>query len=284
CIIVSFEITGASSPSELTAIVLADRFRSGINDGSISLTDEKGNVLSIRKDSTRIEVNTPLGDNIGSAVPIVSIAQSGYVVIAGEIAVLRCTILSSEPVTSVKWYRINKEDGQESAIEVDNDKYFGGSTESPSLVINNTDRYDEGLYMCRGVNGKGEGESPPAFLRIYVDSHSNDETPGIEEGGQFVPCSDEVPKIEGRPISGSDHKSTNKNGTTDTFPQFLVMSSAKSGKTTACVSPLLLRNSIKGIAGDVKSGKLLGSGDLHIECFPQATKRITSLEPPVFPA
>ncbi|XP_069109173.1 roundabout homolog 2-like [Argopecten irradians] len=141
------------------------------------------------------------GDAIEPGVPIVSIAQSGYVVLAGQIAVLRCTILSPEPVTSVKWYRINKEDGQESAIEVDNNKYFGGSTESPSLVINNTDRHDEGLYMCRAVNGKGEGESPPAFLRIYVDDevpkiegrpisgHSNDETPGIEEGGQFVPCS-----------------------------------------------------------------------------------------------
>ncbi|XP_033758340.1 uncharacterized protein LOC117340682 [Pecten maximus] len=50
-----------------------------------------------------------------------------------------------------------------------------------------------------------------------------------------------------------------------TFPQFLVMSSTQSDKTTASLSPLLLRKGIQGIAGDVKSVKPLGSGDLLIE-------------------
>ena len=57
-----------------------------------------------------------------------------------------------------------------------------------------------------------------------------------------------------------------------TFPQFLVMSSTQSGKTTASLSPLLLRKGIKGIAGEVKSVKPLRSGDLLIEVYrrPQA--------------
>ncbi|XP_021367460.1 uncharacterized protein LOC110459502 [Mizuhopecten yessoensis] len=45
------------------------------------------------------------------------------------------------------------------------------------------------------------------------------------------------------------------------------MSSTTSGKTAATLSPLLLRKGIKGIAGDVKSVKPLGSGDLLIEVF-----------------
>ena len=54
---------------------------------------------------------------------------------------------------------------------------------------------------------------------------------------------------------------------TPPFPQFLVMSSTQSGKTTASLSPLLLRKGIQGIAGDVTSVKPLGSGDLLIEVF-----------------
>ncbi|XP_021366071.1 uncharacterized protein LOC110458614 [Mizuhopecten yessoensis] len=53
------------------------------------------------------------------------------------------------------------------------------------------------------------------------------------------------------------------------FPQFLVMTSTQSGKTTAALSPLLLRKGIHGIAGDVKSVKPLGSGDLLIEVYRQ---------------
>ncbi|XP_021343007.1 uncharacterized protein LOC110443240 [Mizuhopecten yessoensis] len=45
------------------------------------------------------------------------------------------------------------------------------------------------------------------------------------------------------------------------------MSSTTSRKTAATLSPLLLRKGIKGIAGDVKSVKPLGSGDLLIEVF-----------------
>ncbi|XP_021339888.1 uncharacterized protein LOC110441113 [Mizuhopecten yessoensis] len=47
------------------------------------------------------------------------------------------------------------------------------------------------------------------------------------------------------------------------------MTSAQSDKTTASLSPLLLRNDMKGMAGDVKSVKLLGSGDLVKEVYRQ---------------
>ncbi|XP_021368101.1 uncharacterized protein LOC110459918 [Mizuhopecten yessoensis] len=63
---------------------------------------------------------------------------------------------------------------------------------------------------------------------------------------------------------------TTQNATQNTqFPQFLVMTSTQSGKTTAALSPLLLRKGIQGIAGDVKSVKPLGSGDLLIEVYRQ---------------
>ncbi|XP_069109171.1 uncharacterized protein [Argopecten irradians] len=136
CIIISFDITGAKFPWEMSALTLAERFRSGVEDGSISLTDESGHALSICKDSTRIELKdtSDKADKPGPGVPLVSIGQSGYMMTAGGISVLKCTALSSVPVTSVRWFRINKEDGTTTAIEIDNNKYFGGSTESPSLV------------------------------------------------------------------------------------------------------------------------------------------------------
>ncbi|XP_069140219.1 uncharacterized protein [Argopecten irradians] len=168
CIIVSFDIVGASNPWEMSALWLAERFRSGLADGSICLTDGQGNPLSIREDSTEI-FNVSSENPDSSDIPIVSLEKGCYMEAVGGITILKCTALSSLPIISVKWFRINKEQETEYEINIDNKKYYGGSVESPSLVINNTDHSDQGLYICRAENKHGTGDSKPGLLLIIND-------------------------------------------------------------------------------------------------------------------
>lgn len=172
CIIVSFDITGALLPWEMSALSLAERFCNGLKDGSICLTNESGTPLSIRMESTNIQVKTSSEISDAEGVPIVSIGQGGYIATAGGITILTCTTLSSTPISTVKWYRINKEGNKEDAIKIDNKKYYGGSIQAPSLVINHTDDSDGGLYLCRAENKNGIGKSRPTYLLVCNDDDS----------------------------------------------------------------------------------------------------------------
>ncbi|OWF45035.1 GTPase IMAP family member 4 [Mizuhopecten yessoensis] len=159
CIIVSFDITGATHPLQTSALALAERFGTGLKDSSILLTDESGNPLQVQPDSVKLTMKDTADAAADVNWPIVSIDQAAFCVEIGNIAIFKSRLLTSTPIISVTWFRINKDDGTEHAIEIDSDKYFGGSVESPSLVIGDTTVEDEGCYVCLVENSYGVGKS-----------------------------------------------------------------------------------------------------------------------------
>ena len=45
-------------------------------------------------------------------------------------------------------------------------KYFGGTRNTPSLTIQNTDDSDEGYYICTATNAVGTGSSSQSYVDI----------------------------------------------------------------------------------------------------------------------
>ncbi|XP_069103267.1 contactin-5-like [Argopecten irradians] len=200
CILVFFDVDGASFPWETSSLILAERFRTGLTDGSIRLTDDKGETLAVCTETTIINMKTT-----SERTPVVAIGQGGYIMTAGEVTILTCTTLSSSPVTSVKWFRINKEEGIKTAIEIDNKKYYGGSIETPSLVIDNTCPEDVGQYVCHARNKYGSSKSPPTFLLVFSKVAMESSRARIEHlaykqditstNGQTIPINSEIMSI-----------------------------------------------------------------------------------------
>ncbi|XP_021365565.1 uncharacterized protein LOC110458269 [Mizuhopecten yessoensis] len=167
CTIVSFDITGSTHPLDESALALAERFTTGLKDDSIRLPDETGNPLKIPQESIKITMKETLDAAADINVPVVSIDQAAYYVEPGDIAILRSRVMTSTHITSIAWFRINNDDGTEHAIDIDNEKYFGGSVESPSLVIDDTTVQDEGRYVCHAENRFGVGKTFSTSMCIF---------------------------------------------------------------------------------------------------------------------
>ncbi|XP_069107396.1 basement membrane-specific heparan sulfate proteoglycan core protein-like [Argopecten irradians] len=99
-----------------------------------------------------------------SGVPIVTISQAAYTVVAGQTVTLECTVSASPPHTSVDWQRIDS--GVTTALNIDGIKYFGSTVTSPSLTITSASSDDASNYTCSATNSVGTGISGQTTLTV----------------------------------------------------------------------------------------------------------------------
>lgn len=71
-----------------------------------------------------------------------------------------CSVTSKIPITSLQWYK----DGHR--ILPTSMMFSGGSTEEPSLTLNNFSKQHEGKYRCEVSNGAGTVSSDDAVIDI----------------------------------------------------------------------------------------------------------------------
>ncbi|VDI76864.1 hemicentin [Mytilus galloprovincialis] len=98
-------------------------------------------------------------------LPIATIGSNQYAIIVGGSVTLGCSVSGNPAVTSVQWTR--EVNGQNQNIVISgNNRYSGGTVNSPSLVISNVANSDEGYYRCSATNIVGTGVSQQTFLDI----------------------------------------------------------------------------------------------------------------------
>ncbi|XP_021366445.1 uncharacterized protein LOC110458824 isoform X8 [Mizuhopecten yessoensis] len=161
CILVRVFITAPRTVSEPSSVHLAEKFRHYILDGGhLRLSDESRTILDIDKDSFKI---TPT-NACHNGLPYVNVSHGMFTVPVGESAILQTYIIAKEEATSIRWFKLKSD--QQSAIEIDNKKYFGGSDLSPTLIIRNANIDDQGQYLCWATNKRGTGSSNISFVSI----------------------------------------------------------------------------------------------------------------------
>ncbi|XP_060079143.1 hemicentin-1-like [Ylistrum balloti] len=101
---------------------------------------------------------------ITSAAPTVTVAQSTYSATTGSSVTLTCVVSSAATVNTVYWQRTIQ--SSTVTLTIDNVKYSGSSTGTPSLTINNADTGDSGSYTCFATSTFGIGSSNPTTLTV----------------------------------------------------------------------------------------------------------------------
>ncbi|XP_021370011.1 hemicentin-1-like [Mizuhopecten yessoensis] len=97
-------------------------------------------------------------------LPVVTIGQTTYSVNTNSVVTLQCSVSANPAITSVVWQRSTG--GTTSSIAIDGSKYSGGSTTSPTLVINNVASTDSGTYVCQATNSIGTGIGTSITLSV----------------------------------------------------------------------------------------------------------------------
>ncbi|OWF51120.1 hypothetical protein KP79_PYT00755 [Mizuhopecten yessoensis] len=113
-------------------------------------------------------------------LPVVTIGQTTYSVSTNSQVTLQCSVSANPAITSVVWQKSSG--GTTSSITIDGTRYSGGSTTSPTLVINNAASTDSGTYVCRATNSIGTGTGTSITLSVtgsanHVNMASNQYIP-----------------------------------------------------------------------------------------------------------
>ncbi|XP_071166173.1 basement membrane-specific heparan sulfate proteoglycan core protein-like isoform X2 [Mytilus edulis] len=106
-------------------------------------------------------------DVIGGLLTV-TIPQSSYSVLIGQQVTVSCTVIGTPTQTNVFWRKVVN--GVQTNVDINgNSRYSGGTTSSPSLTISNTQRSDEGIYVCYATNIVGTSNSQNTFLEVTGD-------------------------------------------------------------------------------------------------------------------
>jgi len=98
-------------------------------------------------------------------VPVVNVESTSYSTNVGNRVTLQCTVTANPPHTSVGWQRVLS-NGNTQPIDMTNSRYSGVTLGSPSLIIDNTIKTDEGKYVCIAANLVGSGQSQQTYLTV----------------------------------------------------------------------------------------------------------------------
>ncbi|XP_071166138.1 hemicentin-1-like [Mytilus edulis] len=127
----------------------------GITDEAFYICSASNSVGTGQSSQTYLDVQ--------GTVPAVQILSNYYSVQIGLSVTLQCTVTANPSHTSVTWKKIVN--GQETNIG-SNNRYSGGSTNTPSLTISNAVDTDEGYYICTAANAVGTGQSSQTYLDV----------------------------------------------------------------------------------------------------------------------
>ncbi|XP_069102241.1 uncharacterized protein [Argopecten irradians] len=101
--------------------------------------------------------------------PIVK-SKSKCCIAIGNTGIIRCQILRE--VGRVLWKKQKDADEHFNEIAIDNNKYIGGSVDSPTLVIMSVGEEDAGKYICQAVNSAGVAQSAEIEVTVTKDNVS----------------------------------------------------------------------------------------------------------------
>ena len=133
-----------------------------IRRGKVSLLKKK--VFQFHKYCLRSE-EIIICDIFFSDPPTVTVSLPNYATKEGTTVTLGCTVVASPAASRVWWTRVNS-NGQNTNVDMNNQKYGGSSVSNPSLVIFNPSLADEGNYICYAENAIGQGQSTQTYLDV----------------------------------------------------------------------------------------------------------------------
>ncbi|XP_021368699.1 uncharacterized protein LOC110460222 [Mizuhopecten yessoensis] len=158
-IVLKFTISEAQTPHQSSALYLAVTLRTRLQNRQIVLKDES-DVPLVLKTTPKVTIPTENPKD----VPTIRLSRGHYQFTEGKVAILKCVVVATAETESIQWVRVK--DGKSNVICIDNEKYFGGLPQSPSLAIGDVKKSDRGIYFCKARNRAGEAESDTAFVEI----------------------------------------------------------------------------------------------------------------------
>lgn len=79
-----------------------------------------------------------------------------------------CDIKSNLPVRSIYWLFTPYGKTEQVAIQTNDSRYTGGTTQEASLTINDVTFDDIGMYKCSAMNEIGVGSGPNMMLSVVT--------------------------------------------------------------------------------------------------------------------
>ncbi|XP_052058078.1 hemicentin-1-like isoform X9 [Mytilus californianus] len=102
--------------------------------------------------------------NVEGYVPAV-VASIKPTVNVGESVVINCIVTADPKETSITWQKVVNSVPTTLSIS-SNNRYSGGTVQTPALTISNVEDNDEGQYICQATNTVGTGSSNQVYLDV----------------------------------------------------------------------------------------------------------------------
>ncbi|CAC5420261.1 unnamed protein product [Mytilus coruscus] len=108
----------------------------------------------------------------------VEVSKTSYVGTIGGSVTLGCIVSSkTSPVSHVCWYFLNQSNGSYILLKPDIIKYSMATPKNPSLIIQNLELNDDGLYICSATNEAGvTGNSTTPTPLTVINNNKPDST------------------------------------------------------------------------------------------------------------
>ncbi|CAG2234906.1 HMCN [Mytilus edulis] len=103
-----------------------------------------------------------------SEIPQVGSTDTQYTIEVGSNVTLYCDIKSNLPVRSIYWLFTPYGKTEQVAIQTNDSRYTGGTTQEASLTINDVTFDDIGMYKCSAMNEIGVGSGPNMMLSVVT--------------------------------------------------------------------------------------------------------------------
>ncbi|XP_052062340.1 hemicentin-1-like [Mytilus californianus] len=103
-----------------------------------------------------------------SEIPQVGSTDTQYTSEVGSNVTLYCDIKSNLPISSIYWLFTPYGKTDQVAIQTNDSRYTGGTTQEASLTIKDVDFDDIGLYKCSAINEVGVGSGPNMMLSVIT--------------------------------------------------------------------------------------------------------------------
>ncbi|XP_033753215.1 basement membrane-specific heparan sulfate proteoglycan core protein-like [Pecten maximus] len=141
---------------------------STVNTPSLTITSANSNDNTVYTCSATNAVGTGTSRlttlTVTGSIPMVTVDQAKYSVIAGQTVTLGCSVSATPGHTSVIWQRTLN--GVTNNVAIDGSKYQGATVNNPDLTITNAAAGDQATYTCSATNIVGTGTSTTTTLSV----------------------------------------------------------------------------------------------------------------------
>ncbi|XP_052103246.1 hemicentin-1-like [Mytilus californianus] len=151
-----------------STVVISGRYQGGtVSSPNLIITDvdntDEAFYICFATNSVGTGQSSQTYLDVQGTVPSVQILSNYYSVEICLSITLQCTVTANPSYTNVTWNKIVS--GQQTNIG-SNNRYSGGSTNTPSLTISNAVDTDEGYYICTAANAVGTSQSAQTYVDV----------------------------------------------------------------------------------------------------------------------